>query len=298
MLSRAEGAKQEGGSLDPGRVILRACGVSSTPRPLDSITGISGILDRPLSRATTTEISWKHTFAFPRRNAPGSCIIFPPRKRAWGMPGARCTRSRAWSVVNTRVSHHGRTGITRHSRTRMVLTVSFALSPVIGLVCHRHLADTSAKLDAGVEASGPHDFAVRERLPQKHSTALVPVPPKFLGRRISAARLAPPPRPPHPVPTSVTIAKRPSEWDGMAGNMDVIWGKGEGKYFCRHDWTGSISLIRFRKLVFRRKVEKRAMGRRRHCERKTSRSSSDPGWSTETTGRRMMGSNGWGFLCR
>ena len=43
----------------------------------------------------------------------------------------------------------------------MVLTVSFVLSPVIGLSCHRRLADASAKLDAGVEASGPHDFAVR-----------------------------------------------------------------------------------------------------------------------------------------
>jgi len=43
----------------------------------------------------------------------------------------------------------------------MVLTVSFVLSPVIGLSCHRHLADTSAKLDAGVEASGPYDFTVR-----------------------------------------------------------------------------------------------------------------------------------------
>jgi hypothetical protein len=31
------------------------------------------------------------------------------------MPGARCARSRAWCVVNTRVSHHGFTGITRHS---------------------------------------------------------------------------------------------------------------------------------------------------------------------------------------
>jgi hypothetical protein len=30
----------------------------------------------------------------------------------------------------------------------MVLTVSFALSPVIGLCCHRRLADTSATLDA------------------------------------------------------------------------------------------------------------------------------------------------------
>jgi hypothetical protein len=35
------------------------------------------------------------------------------------------------------------------------------LSPVIGLFCHRRLADTSARLDASVEASGPHDFAVR-----------------------------------------------------------------------------------------------------------------------------------------
>ena len=31
------------------------------------------------------------------------------------MPGARCARSRACSVVNTRVSHHGHTGFTRHS---------------------------------------------------------------------------------------------------------------------------------------------------------------------------------------
>jgi hypothetical protein len=43
----------------------------------------------------------------------------------------------------------------------MVLTAYFVLSPVIGLYCHRRLADTSARLDAGVEASGPHDFAVR-----------------------------------------------------------------------------------------------------------------------------------------
>jgi hypothetical protein len=31
------------------------------------------------------------------------------------MPGAWCARSRAWCVVNTRVSHHGHTGNTRHS---------------------------------------------------------------------------------------------------------------------------------------------------------------------------------------
>jgi hypothetical protein len=44
----------------------------------------------------------------------------------------------------------------------MVLTASFVLSPVIGLSCHRRLAETFAKLDTSVEMSGPHDFAVRE----------------------------------------------------------------------------------------------------------------------------------------
>src|SRR3954451_20972039 len=43
----------------------------------------------------------------------------------------------------------------------MVLTVSFVIFPVIGLGCHRRLARLSAKLDASVEASEPHDFAVR-----------------------------------------------------------------------------------------------------------------------------------------
>jgi hypothetical protein len=39
-------------------------------------------------------------------------------------------------------------------------TAYFVLSPAIGLVCHRRLR--FRRLDAGVEASGPHDFAVRK----------------------------------------------------------------------------------------------------------------------------------------
>jgi hypothetical protein len=34
---------------------------------------------------------------------------------------------------------------------------------VIGLSCHRRLWRLLHKLDASVEASGPHDFAVREK---------------------------------------------------------------------------------------------------------------------------------------
>jgi hypothetical protein len=57
-------------------------------------------------------------------------------------------------------SHHGHTGTTRHS-PRNGFTAYFVLSPAIGLFCHRHLARLLARLDAGVEASGPHDLAVR-----------------------------------------------------------------------------------------------------------------------------------------
>src|SRR4030088_3096054 len=56
----------------------------------------------------------------------------------------------------------------------MVLTVSFVLSPVTGLFCHRRqrikvLSKRSGRLnlrelDASVGASGPHDFAVRNNI--------------------------------------------------------------------------------------------------------------------------------------
>src|SRR5664279_2304911 len=102
---------------------------------------------------------------------------------------------------NTRVSHHGHAGSPGIPRA-MVLTAYFALSPVTGLSCHRRPQETckklaSQELDASVGASGPHDFAVRRSAPS------------------STRRL----RPPHPVPTSVTIAKRPSVWDGTARDM-------------------------------------------------------------------------------
>ena len=78
------------------------------------------------------------------------------------MPGARCTRSLA--CKNSKAyehSHHGHTGTPGIPRA-MVLTVSFVISPVIGLCCHRRKRSCVRKLDASVEASGPHDFAVRE----------------------------------------------------------------------------------------------------------------------------------------
>ncbi len=135
-----------------------------------------------------------HAISFSRREAPELCQIFRPR-RAWGMPGARCTRGLVCTCSGrTHTSNNEYTGIARHSRTRVVLTVSFALSPVTGLFCHRHRRSCLHRLDTSVGVSGPHDFVVRVSTVRQ--------------RRISVHRI--------PHPTSVTIAKRPSQWDGMA----------------------------------------------------------------------------------
>jgi hypothetical protein len=69
------------------------------------------------------------------------------KQRAQGKPGARCTRSLACEIgKHTSVVTTGppeRPGLP----CAMVLTAYFALSPVIGLVCHRHRRKfTSANL--------------------------------------------------------------------------------------------------------------------------------------------------------
>jgi hypothetical protein len=79
------------------------------------------------------------------------------------MPGAGCARSLACNEIkHTSVV----TTVTPDSPGipyAMVLTVSFVISPVIGLSCHRRRRSCLHQLDAGVEASGPHDFAVRNQ---------------------------------------------------------------------------------------------------------------------------------------
>ena len=185
----------------------------------------SGLLRGACHRARIRATRWlamtaRCTFAFPRHHAPELCLNDPPKRGRGatprgerGMPGARCTRSRAWWVVNTRVSHHGRTGITRHSRTRMVLTVYFVLSLVTGLSCH-HRPQEALLLENLTPASGRQD----------HTTS------PSADKRSRQQRSL---RPSHPNPTFVTIAKRPSVWAGMARGGEVIWVKREAKYFLR-----------------------------------------------------------------
>jgi hypothetical protein len=45
----------------------------------------------------------------------------------------------------------------------------------------------------------------------------------------------------------------PLLWDGMRKVLDVIWGVRKQEYFCKEDWTSSISLIHFNKFGRARK---------------------------------------------
>ncbi len=98
----------------------------------------------------------------------------------------------------------------------MVLTVYFALSPAIGLGCHRHPPDTSGELDASVEASGPRDFAVRDWvLSSSAPVASTASRPAFRDDR-----------------------EPPLRWSRTARDIEVIWGGCEAEYFCKRGWTG------------------------------------------------------------
>jgi len=95
------------------------------------------------------------------------------------MPGAQCTRSLvcAWC---SKYAHEYSQRVAPEITTAIPARNGFngflrAISPVIGLSCHRHCrtkgrsapgwADLpSDNLTAGVEASGPHDFTVRNRV--------------------------------------------------------------------------------------------------------------------------------------
>src|SRR6266481_6141981 len=105
----------------------------------------------------------------------------------------------------------------------MVLTVSFALSPVTGLFCHRRprtnvvpkpgRADiTSANL---TPASGRQDHTTSPYAATSLVRSLLIAHKSFNSPCHPIARKTLP-RPPHPIPTFVTIMIRPSSRDGMA----------------------------------------------------------------------------------
>jgi len=126
----------------------------------------------------------------------------------------------------------------------MVLTAYVALSPVTGLFCHRRLADmflslpgradlNSARLDASVGASGPHDFAVRESVSRQRAGYRSQVfRPTLRSHRAQNAAASTASR-----PYVRDDHDTPLLWGGMREVLDVIWGVRKQKYFCKEGWT-------------------------------------------------------------
>ena len=149
----------------------------------------------------------RHTSAIsPRIRASFTGNVLPSNQRAQGMPGARCARSLACSVKNTRVSHHGHTGFTRHS-PRNGFTAYFVLSPVTGLVCHRRQRNTECQKPGRADMPSVNLTPASGR--QDHTTSPSASAP-FVSSPFDRSRAKNPPcdsracltlpRPPHPAP--------------------------------------------------------------------------------------------------
>src|SRR5438128_90665 len=117
----------------------------------------------------------RQTSAISRHDLPELCKNHPPKEnrgrresRVLAAPAA----SRAKLNKAHERSHHRFRRIQPGLPRAMVLTAYFVLSPATRLYCHRRLRiwyvktrlglRTSARLDASIGASEPHDFAVRE----------------------------------------------------------------------------------------------------------------------------------------
>ena len=115
-------------------------------------------------------------------------------QRAWGMPGARCARSLACKIKK----HTSKSPRSRRSHPAFPAQWFYGLYRALpgdrALLSPSPAKITSRRLDASVEASEPHDFAVREKY-------------------ASSSALS---RPPHPVPNVRDDRERPSWWDRTA----------------------------------------------------------------------------------
>jgi hypothetical protein len=108
----------------------------------------------------------------------------PFEKRAWGMPGARRTRSLVCAWGSEYAHEYSQRGRQNHPASpRNGFNGVYVISPAIGLCCHRRLAERSAKLDAGVEASGPHDLAVRFSAARRRHLHVHRIPPRVRDDR-------------------------------------------------------------------------------------------------------------------
>ena len=107
----------------------------------------------------------------------------------------------------------------------------------VGLSCLRRLADMVLSARSGLtkpprdltptaEASGPHDFAVRESTVRQRADRSLTETRPAIGTSARAL-----PRPPQPVPTFVTMANAPLSGTGWR-ITSLIWVSDKQKYLC------------------------------------------------------------------
>jgi hypothetical protein len=156
----------------------------------------------------------RHTSAFSRRHASELCENLRPggrgERRMPNAPAASCAKVESTRVVTTgppdQPGAPARNGFNGFLRAlpgdRLVVTVACGLT-----FCPRPVGPTNLRqLDASAGASGPHDFSVRVSISRLCAVR------SLTGLRLPCEQLQRPtlPRPPHPAPSFVTIAKRPS----------------------------------------------------------------------------------------
>jgi hypothetical protein len=149
---------------------------------------------------------------------------------------------RAQKVGSTRVSHHRYPG-TPGIPCAMVLTAYSVLSPATNSSCHRR------QRIEGFAAPGRACQNLRQLDTsngcQDHTALPYASGVVRLARRKSLTRFNPPydriarptlPRPPHPVPTFVTMANAP-HGDRTATVLEMICPTAKAKYFFKRGWT-------------------------------------------------------------
>jgi len=146
--------------------------------------------------------------------APGSCIIRCPSKEE-GAGNAGC-----WPHPQPRVKQKTREFVTTGQPTHAGIPCAMVLRLIAGsprrpgFDCLRRLRVLTLRLDPSIGGSGPHAFAVREGCFRPRVAAL---------KHPHVHRI--------PLPTSVTIAIRPSCGGGMRRDDHMFLKNGRGIFF-------------------------------------------------------------------
>ena len=151
-------------------------------------------------------------------------------------PAASCAKQKAHELVTT--GSPDQSGFPR----AMVLTVSFVISPVTGLVCHRRFADIDASHPVGPEtspqnltpASGRQDHTTSPYATTSFvCTALVAHDPKDRPAITIACRRCRV----HRIPPRFRDDREPPLWGRDGAVVVLILARAEAEYFFDRGWT-------------------------------------------------------------